>query len=132
MLKSSGITGTPAYRRCILWRSNDHANPTRHRYNVQGNKEETRGKRKEQSVGERSKTVRGIVIPADWDDAGNVLAIAVSAPGEKQYIVEQNALEKELKRLIRQEVEVMGVVGKGRKGWNKITVKAYELIKTYG
>ena len=93
--------------------------------------EGTRRRRREQIVRETPKTVRGIVIPADWDDAGNVLAIAVSAPGEKQYIVEHNALEKELKRLIRQEVEVMGVVGKGRKGWNKITVKAYELIKTY-
>ena len=96
-----------------------------------GDDEESRGKRRERTVAETSKTVRGIVIPADWDDAGNILAIAVSAPGEKQYIIEQNALEKELKRLIRQEVEVMGVVGKGRKGWNKITVKAYELIKTY-
>ena len=78
-----------------------------------------------------SKTVRGIVIPADWDDAGNVLAIAVSAPGEKQYIVEQNSLEKDLKKLMRQEVEVIGVVGKESKGWNRITVEAYELVKAY-
>ena len=96
-----------------------------------GNNEETLREGKERRVHDTSKTVRGILIPADWDDAGNVLAVAVSAPGEKQYLVEQNSLEKELRRLIRQEVEVMGVVGKGRKGWNRITVKAYELVKTY-
>jgi hypothetical protein len=86
---------------------------------------------KEQAVSDTSKTVRGILIPADWDDAGNVLAVAVSAPGEKQYIVEQDSLGKELKKLMRQEVEVIGVVGEGRKGWNRITVKAYELVKRY-
>lgn len=83
------------------------------------------------TVNDKSKTVRGIVIAADWDEAGNVVAIAVSAPGEKQYIVKQDSIGKELKRFMRQEVEVIGVVGKGRKGWNNITVKAYELIKTY-
>jgi hypothetical protein len=83
------------------------------------------------TVNDTSKTVRGIVIPADWDDAGNVLTIAVSAPGEKQYIVEQNSLGIELKGFMRQEVEVIGVVGKGRKGWNSITLKAYEIVNTY-
>lgn len=82
-------------------------------------------------MSDTSKTVRGILIPAAWDDAGNVLEIVLSAPGEKQYIVEQNALEKELKRLIRQEVEVMGVVGQGQKGRNRIKVRAYEVVRTY-
>jgi hypothetical protein len=91
--------------------------------------EESQAEGNEQAVGDASKTVRGILVPIDWDEAGNILAIAVSAPGEKQYIVEQNSLEKELKRLMRQEVEVVGVVGKGRKGWNRITVKGYEIVK---
>jgi hypothetical protein len=83
------------------------------------------------TVGDTRKTVRGILIPADWDEAGNVLAVAVSAPGEKQYIVEQDSLGKELKRFMRQEIQVIGVVRKGRKGWNRIAVKAYELVKAY-
>jgi hypothetical protein len=85
----------------------------------------------DQAVCDTSMTVRGIVIPADWDDAGNILSIAISGRGEKQYVVELDSVGKELKRFLRQEVEVVGVVGKGTKGWGRITIKAYELVRTY-
>lgn len=55
-------------------------------------------------------TVRGIVIPVDWDDDGNALAVAILGPGEEEHFVEQDEKGKELLELIRQEIEVSGVV----------------------
>jgi hypothetical protein len=71
--------------------------------------------------------VRGIVIPVDWDDEGNVLAAAISSPDEQEYLIKQDAKGKELVRLMRQEIEVSGVVRKGIKGCNTVTVKDYRL-----
>ena len=71
--------------------------------------------------------VRGIVIPVEWDDEGNALATTISSPGEEEYLVEHDAKGKELLRLIRQEIEVSGIVRKGIKGRNAITVRSYQL-----
>jgi hypothetical protein len=75
--------------------------------------------------------VRGIVIPVDWDDEGNALAAAISSPDEQEYLIKQNAKGKELVRLMRQEIEVSGIVRKGIKGCKTVTVKDYRL-KTGG
>lgn len=76
-------------------------------------------------------TVRGIVIPVEWDGEGNALAVAISSPDEQEYVIEQDKKGKELIGLIRQEVEVSGVVRKVIKGSKTITVKSYRL-KTDG
>lgn len=76
-------------------------------------------------------TVRGIVIPVEWDGEGKALAVAISSPDEQEYVIEQDKKGKELIGLIRQEVEVSGVVRKIIKGSKTITVKSYRL-KTDG
>jgi len=60
----------------------------------------------------RSKTtvVKGVVIPTDWDEHGNVVALAISSNDEKEYIVDNKGKGKELLGLIRKEVEVRGVI----------------------
>jgi hypothetical protein len=95
----------------------------------------TGGHRKEvrkRIVRDTSTTIRGILVPVDWDEDGNILAIAVSTPGEQQYIVEKNSKGKELLGMIRQEVEVTGVVGTGTKDSKTITVNSYVLNSVYG
>lgn len=76
-----------------------------------------------------STTVRGIIIPVDWDDEGKALSAVLSSSGENDYIIEQNTRGKELMRLIRQEVEVFGVVGWGGKGRKRLSVKTYKVVK---
>lgn len=87
--------------------------------------------KKKEGTGDELTTVRGIVIPVDWDEEGNALAAAISSPDEQEYFVKQDAKGKELVGLMRQEIEVSGVVRKGIKGRKTVTVKNYRL-KTGG
>ena len=68
-------------------------------------------------------TIRGIVIPADWDEKGNVVAVAVSTYDEVEYLIENHESEKELKAFIREEVEVSGIL---REEKNRLIIKIKE------
>lgn len=81
---------------------------------------------KKNGIGGRLTTVGGIVIPIAWDDEGNPLAVAISSPDEKEYLIEQDAKGKQLLSLIRQEIVVNGIVGKVVKGRKTIAVKSFE------
>jgi hypothetical protein len=87
--------------------------------------------KKNQGTGDELTTVRGIMIPVDWDEEGNAVAAAISASDEQEYVIEQDEKGKELRELIRQEIEVLGVVRKAIKGRKTVTVKSYRL-KTDG
>ena len=54
--------------------------------------------------------VKGVVVPTEWDDYGNVVALAISSNDEKEYIVDKKGKGRELLSLIRKEVEVTGVI----------------------
>jgi len=54
--------------------------------------------------------VKGVVVPTDWDEHGNVVALAISSNDEKEYMVDKKGKGKELLGLIRKEVEVRGVI----------------------
>ena len=68
-------------------------------------------------------TIRGIVIPADWDEKGNVVAVAVSTYDEVEYLIENHEKGKELKAFIRKEVEVSGIL---REENNMLIIKIKE------
>jgi len=72
-------------------------------------------------------TVRGIVIPVEWDEEGIALAAVISGLDEQEYVIEQDEKGKELLEFIRHEIEVDGVVRKAIKGRKTITVKSYRL-----
>ena len=74
------------------------------------------------------KTVRGLVIPVDWDDKGNVTATAISTHLEEEYLVEQNAWGEALLAFLRQRVKVSGSVVLRESGKKVITVKKYEVL----
>lgn len=71
-------------------------------------------------------TVRGIVIPSEWDESGKVVAAALSTYEEEEYLIDNRGKGEELKSLIRQQVEVTGVVIERRKR-KTITVEDYSL-----
>jgi hypothetical protein len=79
---------------------------------------------------ERTKTsvIRGVVIPIDWDDQGNVVQIAISSHDETEYVVEGEGKGSELLAFIRKEVEVGGEI-KEEDHKKVIKVKRYHLRK---
>lgn len=74
-------------------------------------------------------TARGIVIPADWDDDGNVTAVLISTHREDEYLVDSGSGKGgELLEAIRQEVEVSGMLRESARGRKAITVEAYRIV----
>ena len=55
-------------------------------------------------------TLRGLVIPADWDNTGRVVAVLIATGDENRYFVQQNEIAKQLLGLLRQEVVITGMV----------------------
>lgn len=74
-------------------------------------------------------TVRGLVIPVDWDDKGNVTATAISTHLEEEYLVDQDAWGEALLAFLRQRVKVSGSVAIKKDGKKVITVKKYEVLE---
>ena len=79
---------------------------------------------KENGIGDELTTVRGIVIPVDWNDEGNALAVAILGAGEEEHFVEQDEEGKKLLQLMQQEVEVSGTVREAIEGHKIIKVKS--------
>lgn len=69
--------------------------------------------------------IRGIVIPTDWDGRGNVVAVALSAYNEHEYLIDTDEKGSELRAFMRKEVEVSGSLRK-EKNRQIITVKEIE------
>jgi hypothetical protein len=90
-----------------------------------------KGVKKKRGTVDKLTTVRGIVIPVEWDEEGNALAAAISGSDEQEYVIEQDEKGKELLKFIKHGIELDGVVGKTIKGRKTITVRSYRL-KTGG
>jgi hypothetical protein len=88
-----------------------------------GDKMILEGGDEKREAGNNLVTIRGIVIPADWDEEGNVTAVAVSTYDEVEYFVENHEKTKELKTVIREEVEVGGILSEGK---NRLIIKVKE------
>ena len=74
-------------------------------------------------------TVRGLVIPVDWDEKGNVTATAISTQMEEEFLVDQNAWGEALLAFLRQRVKVSGSVVLKEDGKKVITVNRYEVLE---
>jgi len=77
-------------------------------------------------VGERLITIRGIVIPVDWDEKGKVVAAAISTHNEDEYLIDNDYKGEKLLHFVQEEVEVSGIARKN-KDKKTITVKKYIL-----
>ena len=85
--------------------------------------------KKKREKGHNLTTIRGIVIPVEWDEEGNALATSIASPGEQEYLVEQDTIGKELSKLTRQEIEVHGILQERKRGQNTIAVRSYRLTE---
>ena len=69
-------------------------------------------------------TLKGILLPVDWDDKGCITAVALSTADEKEYLVVKDKKGKQLLPLVREELELTGVIRTIRNA-NTITVVDY-------
>ena len=69
-------------------------------------------------------TLKGILLPVDWDDRGCITAVALSTADEKEYLVVKDEKGERLLPLVREEMELTGVIRTFRNA-NTITVMNY-------
>jgi hypothetical protein len=72
-------------------------------------------------------TIRGILVPADWDSEGNVAKVGVFTANEDEYLIEVRGREQ-LLDLIQQEVEVTGVL-REETGQKTIVLRKYRQVR---
>ena len=71
-------------------------------------------------------SIKGIVIPSDWDSNGNVISLAIATRDEEEYIIENHQKLSNLKQLLRKEVVVNGSI-KCRNNYKIINVKSIRI-----
>jgi hypothetical protein len=57
-------------------------------------------------------TLRGVVIPVDWDPEGKVIATAISTHHEDEYLIVDKENIIATNNLINEEVEITGIYNK--------------------
>lgn len=72
--------------------------------------------------------LEGIIIPANWDHKGNIVDLAIATRDEKEYLIADKDQVARLKRLLRQEVALEGVL-KTKEGKRIILVKRFSELK---
>ncbi|MBC8178570.1 MAG: hypothetical protein ISR61_00270 [Desulfobacteraceae bacterium] len=70
-------------------------------------------------------TIKGIVVPVDWDGKGRVIGVAISTFNEDEYLVDRNEKGADLMRFIRMEVEISGIL---RREENRHMVTVKEIL----
>ena len=73
--------------------------------------------------------IEGIIIPANWDKHGNVVDLAIATREEEEYLITDQDQVDRLKPLLRQEVEIRGIL-QTKKGRKVIKVTAFSKLET--
>jgi hypothetical protein len=72
--------------------------------------------------------VEGIIIPAKWDNNGNVVDLAIATRNEDEYLITDKDQVARLIPLLRQEVEIKGILRTKEKR-RIIEVKKFSKLK---
>jgi hypothetical protein len=75
-------------------------------------------------------SVRGILVPVEWDESGRVLTTAVSTDQEDEFVIDNDNRGEELCVHLRAEVEVTGRL-REREGRRIIRVEEFTLLKSF-
>ncbi|GAB4349594.1 MAG: hypothetical protein Kow0099_32770 [Candidatus Abyssubacteria bacterium] len=73
-------------------------------------------------------TVKGVIIPVDWDRKGNVVAVAIATQDEDEYRIDSTGKGKELLGFIREEIHASGEVTE-QEGKKVIRIAKYSFPK---
>ena len=83
----------------------------------------------DESSAKHSIVIRGLLVPVDWDERGNIIETAVSTYFEEEYLIERNARGEALLPFLRQKVKVIGLVRMNDRGRKVVRVEEYEVIE---
>jgi hypothetical protein len=72
--------------------------------------------------------IEGIIIPANWDNNGDVVDLAIATRDEEEYLIRDKDQIARLKPLLRQEVEIKGIA-QIQEGKRVIKVKKISKLK---
>ena len=72
--------------------------------------------------------VEGIIIPAKWDNKGNVVDLVLAARDEEEYLIRDKEQVTRLKSFLRQEVKIKGIL-RTKEGKKIIKVKKFSKLK---
>jgi hypothetical protein len=75
-------------------------------------------------------TIRGILVPVEWDESGRVLATAVSTDQENEFVIDNNNRGEELRVHLRAEVVVTGRLRESE-GRRIIRVERFALLRKF-
>ena len=73
--------------------------------------------------------IEGLIIPASWDNKGNVVDLAIATRDEEEYLITDKDQVARLKQLLRQEVEIKGIL-RTKQGKRIIQVKRFCKLET--
>ena len=82
----------------------------------------------QQILNRTSASFTGLILPHEWDNAGQVTAIAILSPGEKEYVIQNEGKGLELFNHIRKPVRVTGRLNCLPSGKHVVNVESYEII----
>jgi len=74
-------------------------------------------------------TIRGLIVPMDWDDRGNITGVAISTPSEEEYRIELDRRGEELLAFARARVRASGMITLDAQGRKVIMVETYQIIE---
>jgi hypothetical protein len=74
----------------------------------------------------KEKTMEGYVVATDWDEYDNVIEVSIQTEDEEYVVDLSNAFGREMFDFLDQEIEVTGVVKKGKNGVKIINVTDFE------
>lgn len=78
-------------------------------------------------MGNKVLTIRGVLIPVEWDEHGSATALAVATQDEDQYFIDPGKQTEKLFAILQEEVEMSGRV-RLRKGKKSINPESYKLM----
>jgi len=81
-------------------------------------------------IGEKTRelTIRGVILPAEWDKDGHVISIGIGTEDEEDYIIFLDKIGEKFFKLLDRKVEATGTV-KNMYGDLILTVKEYRLLE---
>ena len=71
-------------------------------------------------------SIKGVVVPAEWETDGRVAAVDIAGYDEKKYRVAAGQIGSQLFRFIKQRIVAEGIVQSGKR-WDTIHVDQYRL-----
>ena len=74
---------------------------------------------------EKNQTVKGVIIPSEWDNSGDFIKVSLSAVDDEEYFIENG--EKFFK-LINQSISATGIVTRDKRSSKTIHIKKFSIV----